>query len=461
MAKNLSWLTAGNVLSGLLNFLAVIYIARTLGAANFGLLQFALAFLSYLALLVDSGLSMLGMREIARARHQAGGISLNLFLLRFLIALAVYLCAAAVLFALPLPGALRWLFLTVFLLLFNRALNADWAFQGLERMEFISLAKFAAAAGSLLFIFLLVRSPHDLARVPLVQAACGMAASTAVVAFLFRHLVRLDLKELTVSRWPKYLVTALPLGASLIMIQIYNNLDTIMLGFLSCREVVGYYNAAYQVFYVFVGLFYIWLSVAMPVMNRRINEDRPGAERFLAKYARLTALAFVPLIVFTFVAAGPLVRLVFGEAYAPASAALAILIWNLFSVVFGSIYGALILVPAGRFNQYFYAVLAGAVVNVVLNFMLIPPFSLYGAAFATLLAEAAAVGFALYYSRQVIPLPVIAGLSRALAFSLAAALVFLAVDNLWAGAAAFAAVYGAALLTLERKFVFDFVKEIV
>jgi len=471
VAKNISWLTAGNLASGLANFLAVIYVARVLGAADFGQLQFAMAFLSYLALLVDSGLSMFGMREIARSRQRAGSISLNLFLLRFAIALFVYLAAAAALFVVPLPAALRWLFLTVFLLLFNRALNADWVFQGLERMEFIGLAKFTAAAGSLVLIFLLVRSPADLLRVPLVQAVSGILVSAMVVGLLFQRLARSALSELSVSEWPRYLIAALPLGASLIMIQIYNNLDTIMLGFMSSREVVGYYNAAYQVFYVFVGLFYIWLSVAMPVMNRRFKDDLAGAERFITKYARLTALGFVPLIVLTFITAGPLIRLVFGAAYAPASAALAILIWNLFSVVFGSIFGALILIPAGRFNRYFYAVLAGAAVNFVFNFILIPPFSFYGAALATLLAEGTAASLLLFYAREVITLSVIGGVLRALALSLAGALACLLVfylggalpafARLLAGAAAFAAVYCAAVLALERRFIFGFVREIL
>lgn len=424
IAKNFSWLLAGNTTSGLLNFLAVIYVARVLGAAGFGLWQFAMAFLAYLVLLVDSGLSMYGMREIAQARHRAGGIALNLFAIRFLIASVVYLISAAMLFLLPVPLNLRLVFLAVFLLVFYRALNADWVFQGLEKMEFISLAKLCFASGSLLFIFLLVKAPGDLIRVPLIQAVCGILASTAFVFFLFQRLVKAARTELLVRAWPGYMLAAIPLGASIIMIQIYNNLDTIMLGFMSRVEIVGYYNAAYQIFYVFIGLFYIWLSTAMPVMNRRVASDKAGAERFIAKYARLTMMAFVPLVVFVFIAARPIVVQTFGGTYAPAAAALRILIWNLITVIVGSIYGVLILIPAGRFKEYFIAVLSGAVVNVALNFLLIPAYSFYGAAAATLIAEATAVTITIIYARRIIPLSLIGHLGKALAVSAPAAGLF-------------------------------------
>ena len=65
MARNFSWLTISQVVGRGLNFLALVYIARVLGAASFGLLSFVQAFVAYLILLVDVGLSTYGTKTIA------------------------------------------------------------------------------------------------------------------------------------------------------------------------------------------------------------------------------------------------------------------------------------------------------------------------------------------------------------------------------------------------------------
>ena len=256
IANNFSWLLAGNVIAGLLNFLLIVYIARTLRASAFGLFQLAQAFLLYLVLMVDSGLSVLGMREIVRNKGRAAAISLNIFGLRLLLAAVVFSFSAAVLFLLPLEPPVRWLFLATFLIVFFRALNADWVFQGLERMAYISLGKVLYAAAAFLFILVMIKGPDDLLKVPLIQVFCGLAVALGLLFFLFKRILRLDLSVLSPRDWHGYFFLALPLGASALMSLIFDNIDTIMLGLMDRPAVIGYYNAAYRIFYILAGFFF-------------------------------------------------------------------------------------------------------------------------------------------------------------------------------------------------------------
>lgn len=471
MAKNFSWLLTGNIISGLINFLMIVYLARVLGSAAFGLLQFAMAFLVYLVLLVDSGLSLLGTREIAMEKERAGDISLNIFAVRLLIALVIFFISSIILFSTPLSAEMRLLFFATFLFVFYRAFNADWVFQGLEKMEYIALSKVLFSVLSFILIIFLVKGAGDLVKVPIVQFVFGIAVSITFLLLLFKYLVPVNFRLLHPGLWSGYFFQALPLGASIILIQIYNNLDTIMLGFMDKPSVVGYYNAAYKIFYVFVGLFATWQSTAIPVVSKRISGDLPRAKAFLEKYLRLTLLAVLPAVILTFLASPMIINLVFGSEYLEAALALRILIWALMALIVGSIYGVTILIPAGYFNAFFAAVALGAVVNIILNFILIPPFSFCGAAVATIIAEISAGTLAIYLSRRVLYLGLIRNLIKPFFISLFSLIPFGIIYLLFfpmsefirvlLGCLAFVLFYLLALLVMERDFIFEFVREII
>ncbi|MFA4884265.1 MAG: flippase [Desulfotomaculaceae bacterium] len=470
IAKNMSWLFFGNSLNGLIYLALIVYVARVLGASAFGLYQFAQAFVLYLVMLVDNGLSLLGTREIARDRAQAGVIALNLLFVRAITALIIFVLACATLFVLPMAGELRLLIGATFLFIFYRALNTEWVFAGVELMEYIPLAKIIFSGGALLLTFWLVKGPQDLLRAPIILAGSGLFSSLVFLLFLFGRKMPLRLKALAPVTWWPLFWQALPLGASIFLIQIYNNLDTIMLGFMDRPEVVGYYSAAYRVIFVCVGLFGIWQQTAMPVMSHRIVHDPEGAAVFIKKFARLTAMAFIPLTLLVYLIAPLIVGLAFGQQYAPAVAALRLLIWMVLPVTISSCYGVLILIPAGRYYDFMWAVAVGAVVNIIFNFILIPPFSMAGAAVATILAETSACIMTTYFTQRVMKLNLLKeyllpGLLALLAvlvyWFLALCLVKLPAYLAMAGAGTgYILAYGGLLLLFERQYIFGFIKEL-
>src|SRR3989339_756900 len=402
IARNFSWLIVGTTISGLANFALVMYLARVLGVAAFGILNFVLAFLSYLILFVDSGLSLLGTREIARRREAAGSLAVNILLVRFIIAVVVFALAVLLVILTPQSWEIKGLFILAFLFVFGRSLNTDWAFQGLETMKYIAWHRVLFSLSVLTLTAIFVHGPADLLLVPLMKFIPSLVLAGLFVLLIINVSPKDQPIGLTPKKWLHYWWQAVPLGASMILIQVYTNLDTIMLGFMDSAEVVGYYNAAYQVFFVLVGLFSLWQSTAIPVSTTNLAKDKNLAAGFITKYFRLTMLVVFPLVMGTFIAAPLIIKLLFGAAYQPASLALQLLIWILIPIAVGSTYGILILVPAGLYNQFLAAVMVGALVNVVLNFLLIPPYSFIGAAIATIMAEISAGTIALYFAGKVL-----------------------------------------------------------
>jgi len=471
IARNFFWLLSGNTLNGFIALLFTIYIARVLGASAFGLYNFAQAFLVYLVLAVDSGLSILGTREISREKDNAVNISANILALRFLIGLGIYAACLISLLFLPLSVEMKALFGFTFLFVLHRALNGDWIFQGLERMEYIPLAKILVTLSTFCLIVIFVKSPADLVRVPLVNALCGLIVSAGFIWFLFSRLFNRLNWKLTANKWTEYFWQAIPLGASMIMIQIYVNLDTIMLGFMDKASVVGYYNAAYKIHFILIGLFAAWQSTALPAMNKKMKDGIDSAIIFINKYVRLTLLAFIPLYLAVFLLAPLIVQIIFGAEYAASAPALQILIWTFIPTLIGSAYSVTWLIPAGKFNEFFWAAGAGAIANIILNFILIPRYSMYGAAAATIMAETLAMLMVAYFAQKIsrlnlfrfILLPLILSSFSLIPYYLISMITgqFLPIIKLGLSGGAFLAAYSLLVLIVERKFIFQFAREII
>lgn len=471
IAKNFSWLLAANIISGLINFLMVIYIARILGSAAFGLFQFSQAFLLYLVLIVDSGLSVYGTREMARDGARASKIVINVFALRLIIALMVLLISLAVLFIVPLEPMIRLLFAATFLLVIYRALNADWVFQGLEKMEYLAVSRLIFSVAVFIFIVLFIKSPGDLIRVPLIQLLWGIFVGVLFILVIYKKYFKYDLKEIAAKNWPKIVLLSLPLGVSGILMLIYDNLDTIMLGLMDTPVTIGIYNAAYRIFYIFAGIFSLWLATALPVMCKRLSENKDRAAIFVDKFIRLTMLISIPVTLLVCLVAPILVALFFGHEYNQASLALSVLIWALIPLAVSNTYGGLILIPAGRYKQFLVSVGVGAVTNIILNFILIPRFSYIGAAIATILAQFAAGIIACYYAQKIIKLNIFSYLLKPIVVLAFSWLVFMAINWLYLGQQPITKLIIGSLgyllsmviltMRLEKEFIFSFVKEIL
>ncbi|MEA3494399.1 MAG: flippase [Candidatus Margulisiibacteriota bacterium] len=471
MAKNVSWLFVGNALSGGLKFALIVYVARALGVAAFGLWQFAQAFLIYLMLLVDIGFSVLGTREIAKQKDKAAAISTNMFIARLIVCSVIFVLSLFVLYFIPILSQVRWLFIFTFLFLFYRALNADWVFQGLEKMEYISLTRILFSALSFALIVYFVRGPQDLLRVPLLQASLGIGISVIILFFLYRNILSVRMGGFVPHHAWRYFLQAIPLCGSVFMMQINNNMDSIMLGFIKGASIVGYYTAAYRIFFIYAGLSSLLTATALPIISRRISEDRLKTETFLDKYVRLTMWFLFPLTVLGFIAAPITVNLLFGAEYGASIIALWVLVWALFPFAIANIYGGLILIGAGHFKKFFLSVFAGAALNIILNIILIPPFSYVGAAVATITAQTVTAMLAFYLSKQAVHISLIKHMVRPLLVSLVA-VVFASIVYLFPFTASvfsrqiiscfvFALACAIFIFIAEREFLFMFINEII
>jgi O-antigen/teichoic acid export membrane protein len=385
LVKNFFSLLIGNVGSRILGFFVTVYLARVLEVSGFGKLQFALAFFSYGLILINPGLLLLGTREVVKDRGKIGEYVPSIMLLRLLLAILSFLLIVSLLFILPKSETTKTLIIFYSLSLFVQAFLLEWVFQGTEEMEYIGLSRIMVFVVYLPLVFLFVKGPEMILRVPLFLLGGNIAASLLLILIFLRRKESIRL-HLNSSLLIPLLRRSLPLGLAAVMIQIYLYFDTLLLGLFKGDEVVGLYNAAYKLVFFVLILDRVFIESFFPLISRYYRESLERLQNLLKNYAKLITALVIPIGIGGTLLAVPILDLVFGPQYLRGVIAFQILIWVVSLSSINSVYGYG-LIGCDQEKKYTLAISLGTMSNLILNFLLIPPYGLMGAAIATLLSE--------------------------------------------------------------------------
>ena len=416
---NFAALGASEVVARVVGFFATAQLARKLGVDAFGVLGFATAIVSYFGVALTGGFGDIGSRAVARDPAAARRLAADATGIRLLIACAGIGANAVIAFAFiasPLQGVVL---LLSTLSLVSVALDTSWVYRGLSRNRTTGLALLLAQVAYLAGVLLFVSAPDDLVRVPLVQFAGDMLAVLMLLVLLFgRGFPRPSLAGGIALLRQSAFITASRLMRALIV-----TFDVLLLGLLAGSREVGLYTAAYRVCLLVTTIAVASHVVFLPGFMRSALEGPGRLTTVMSRSISLTSAVILPLVVGGIVLAEPLLAFLFGAAYVPATAALRLL---LASIAVLSIHGTAhnVFLALHQTGRETLIVGSAAVINIILNVILIPRNGLVGAAFATLAAEGfilAASSVVLYrsglkpaLSRMLLPLAASAVMGAAL-----------------------------------------------
>ncbi|GLX12541.1 hypothetical protein Pstr01_07800 [Pseudomonas straminea] len=180
---------------------------------------------------------------------------------------------------------------------------------------------------------------------------------------------------------------------------VYMKIDQIMLGQMLGEEAVGIFSAAVRVSEVW---YFLPLTVCASLFPGMLLLRETNRARYMQRLQLLFgAMVWLSLVVAIFMMFSStwIVVTLFGEAYAPASGVLATHIWASVFVSLGVISGQWLVAEGLQILSMQRAVL-GALANVLLNLLLIPAFSVNGAAMATVISFAIVALFSDLINRE-------------------------------------------------------------
>lgn len=389
-AHNLGWLVAEKGARLVLNVGVGFWVARHLGPAQYGSLNYGLAVVGLVSLLAELGLENVVRRDLIRSAGSEAALIATTWGLRLVGGAAAYaLLIAGVGLGWATPAE-RGLLAVLGLTLFQPAFTvADLWFQARLRAKFSVGAQVAAlTVGAAMRIALI------LAGASLIGFAWAVVVEAAVAAGLFAVLARRDGLAWRPGAFDPALAGRLlcevwPLMLSGFAVMLYLRIDAIMLRAMLGDAAVGIYAAATRFTEIWYFLPVALGSSLLPALLRaREHGAGPYAARLQAYFDLSTGLAYLLSVPIALAAPG-LIRLAYGPAFAGAAPVLALHIWSSVFVFLG-VARSQFLINESFTRFYLAATVAGAALNIGLNCWLIPRYGPWGAALATVAAQAVA-----------------------------------------------------------------------
>jgi O-antigen/teichoic acid export membrane protein len=379
-------LLSGDAIARLLLFATTVYAARVLGPVSFGLVTFAQALLGYFVLASDWGLSIYGVREIAQRPERGREAWRAISGTRVLIAVVLFVPALAVIWLGPLDPLTRLVVALTLASAVPLAAMPDWAARGAGRMKAAATLGALQPALALALILALVRGPASVAEVPLARLIG--AAAVAVLGWTLLGLPWPSARPWATGWMREHGLGRLLASGGVLMLAntavlLYNSADQLILKAVQGNEAVGIYGSAYRIIQLPMAALYTVTASAFPLLAGTSQADAPAARRTVRRLTWMAGAAGLAIALLLWALRGPIVRLVYGEAYRDSARALGVLAFAVPLDFVISVKGTAY-VAAGRERGTLVCVLLAAFTNVVANLIWIPRYGMMAAAWTTL-----------------------------------------------------------------------------
>lgn len=452
---NAGWRALSDVGSKVVTLLLYAVMARELGEAAFGVFVFGLAFVMLVTTLANFGQDGILTREVARDRGLIHRYFFNTLALKLTVALPALALSLGIAWAIGMGRETRLVILflgiaTVVEALIQTCFAAYQAFEQLSLMPAVVITQ--RVVTTIPAIAAMVFLAANVVAVAAIYAVGTLVAIWLALTLLVRRVARPRLETDVRSWWPLMRVAA-PLGLAGVFITVLLRVDTAMLAFYKSDAIVGNYGAAYRLFEASLLVGWSVTAAVYPVLSRLGRDSQPPVSLVYERALKLVLAPTLPLAVGAILLGGPLVHLVYGAGFDDAGSAIAWLGPAIVLYPVAQISGAL-LVAQNR--QVALAVVYGLIAaeNILANLVLIPAFSLQGAAAGASLSQALLVVPLLLLARRtagrvdvvrIVVGPLLAAAASAVAMFLLRDTFALAVG---VGALAFVVV----LVAFERRF---------
>jgi len=384
--ENTGWMFGGRVFTLGISFFVGVYIARYLGPANYGLLNYVISFVGLFAFLASFGVDGIVNREIVRDHSKKDEILGTAFYIKIV---GSILAIIAVLFVSIFTTKdiftliLIWLFALNFIPQAFNVIEIYFQSQVLSK-KVVTAQIISNIISTILKILCIVLGKGIFWLMIIYVIETSVYALILLLSFRkFGNHIRKWKFNMNIAK--NLLKDSWPLMFASIAIGIYMKIDQVMIKNILGNEQAGIYAVAAKLSEVW---YFIPMIICTSLFPAIINSIKTSIELFENRMKKLYFLMFwlsFAIASFTTILAYPIVKILFGMPYIGAVTTLQIYVWAGVSVSLGVVLGQYIL--AKNMTKIFFCnTLMGALINVILNIILIPKIGINGAAIATIIS---------------------------------------------------------------------------
>ena len=384
---NTSWLLGERVLRMAVSLFVGIYVARYLGPERFGLLSYANSYVGIFTAIAILGLDGIVVRELVKSPDQRDTLLGTSFLLKVVGTLLMWVLILATLFFSNNDSLTSSLIAIIaFGVLFQTFNVIDYNFQAEVKSKYVVHSQIAQLIVSSITKLVLI-----LKGLPLVWFAAVYSLDAIILAVGLAYAYSRNSGSIKKWKWNAKVALALlldswPLMFAYMSYLIYAKIDRIMIKEMLDEHNVGIYSAAYI---LYEAPLFISLMIAKSVYPILVQYYQDNKNRFFQLYSTLssymTLLSYL-IVLFIFIFHEILIQITFGESFEESSKILMLLSFGMIPM-FNAFLRSSYITISGNQKIILYTTLFSAMLNIVLNLLLIKAYGVIGAVYATVFSQ--------------------------------------------------------------------------
>lgn len=391
-------LTMSNFIFPLITF---PYVSRVLLPSGIGKVSFATSLISYFNIFAQLGIPTYGIRACAKARdnrEELTRIAHELLTINLIMSVVSYFLLLLALIFIPRLKEDKLLYIIVSFTIVLTSIGMEWIYKALEKYTYITIRSLIFKLVAVVAMYLLVHKQADYTIYGGITVFAASASNIYNFVNVHKYIKMKPVGNYNLKRHFKPIIAFFAMACAT---TIYTHLDMVMLGFMKSDEDVGYYNAAIKIKTILVSIVTSLGTVLLPRASYYVEYSLLDDFRRITKKAlNFVFLLSVPLLIFFILFATQGIYFLSGSAYAGSIVPMQVIMPTLVLIGISNITGIQILVPTGREIIVLYSEIAGAVVDVIINMILIPKMASVGAAIGTVAAEMVVLAVQLWFLRR-------------------------------------------------------------
>lgn len=387
LTENVFYNALYQVLATVLPIITTPFVARTLGRHSNGIHSFTESLVTYFIIIGSIGTSLHGIRKIAYVsddEEQLAKATAEIMLLKLIlmgVTLAVYIPTLCI------NNEFAYIYRIQIINIIANGIDISWFYQGVEDFKRVTVRNLIVKLLFIVALFIFIRKPSDLELYVFFTVASAFIGNLIMIYYLPKYINLKFIKKLN----PFYHIKpSITLFIPQAMNYIYSLLDRSMLGWMTNTDNVSIYDQAQRLIRMVTAILQsVGYAMMARVANLTAENDKESIKEYICKSFNFNLFLAFPITFGILGVADDFIPFFLGSEYLEVAPTLKILSVLMLTMSINSILGVQILMPMGKEKIYTIATTVGAIVNVLVNIVLIPSLGIVAACISSIIAEIA------------------------------------------------------------------------
>jgi len=402
LKKNLVFNVTYQLLILFLPLVTSSYLARIVGADGIGRYSYAYSIALYFTYFTVLGLDKYGNRMIASAQRDRDARSKNFWEIYSMQVICFVFCCFAYLIYSLFFSKDRSIAVIQTIFVLSSLFDINWFFFGMEMFDKTVIRNTIVKVTTTLLIIFLVKTKEDVEKYAIIMSVGYLCSQLALWPYLPKYVC---FKKVKWNNIKQHILPNLTMFLPVIAISVYKIMDKIMLGMMTTKAVVGYYENAEKIVNVPIAVIAAFGTVMLPRITALISENKDNEVAQFRDLAVMIITALSSGACFGIIGISDSLSLwMWGKDFEISGVVMKYLSITLLFLGIGNVIRTQFLIPYKHDKIYIFSAFLGAVVNIVLNTLLIPHYGAIGAAIGTICAEVMVCLYQLIMVKNNLPL---------------------------------------------------------